>query len=70
MADDKTLGQIAFEAYVQQVRGVTYDLKPIPTWDHLTDSVRAGWEVAAIAMMTRVVNGPPKDDSLPKKEEV
>ncbi len=46
---DKSLGQIAFEAYVEAAGGKTYDAKPIPTWENLTDVVRDGWETAVIA---------------------
>jgi len=48
----KTLGQMAFEAYCEAKRGVTYDNKPIPEWTALSDDVRAGWEAAA----QRIVN--------------
>lgn len=39
----------AFAAYTSAVGGVTYDGKPIPGWDLLTDTVRAGWRAAALA---------------------
>lgn len=50
---DKTLGQIAFEAYNESKGGRTYDGKPIPGWDTLTNevglAVRKAWEAAAVA---------------------
>lgn len=53
MGEEKTLGQVAFEAYNDAKGGLTYDGKPIPSWDTLTDevglSVRAAWEAAAVA---------------------
>lgn len=42
-----TLGQIAFEAYNSAGNnpGKTWDGKDVPTWDKLSDDVRAKWEV-------------------------
>jgi hypothetical protein len=47
----KTLGQIAFEAYVKAVGGKTYDEKLIPTWENLTkgQEARDAWEAAGAA---------------------
>jgi hypothetical protein len=45
--DGKSIGQLAFEAYSEQMGGVTYDNKPIPTWDQVSKSVRDGWHKAA-----------------------
>lgn len=50
MNEEKTLGQVAFEAYNEAKGGKTYDGKPIPPWETLTDetglAVRAAWEKA------------------------
>lgn len=48
---NRTPGQIAFEAYNQSKGGLTYDGKPIPAWDTLSDEsgVKQAWEVAARA---------------------
>lgn len=50
----KTPGQIAFEVYNEAKGGKTYDGKPIPPWDTLTDetgrAVQAAWEKAAVAV--------------------
>lgn len=48
------LGRIAFEAYSKSVGGKTYDNKPIPAWDDLTDQVRAGWTTAAAEVAERL----------------
>ena len=47
MDNEKTIGQLAFEAYVEQVGGVTYDKKPIPTWTALSIHIQDGWHKAA-----------------------
>ena len=53
--NEKTPGQVAFEAYNESKGGLTYDGKPIPPWASLTDAtgeaVRRGWEVAAHAVL-------------------
>jgi len=53
--DARTPGQIAFEAYNASKGGITWDGKPIPGWDTLTNeagiAVRAGWEAAARAVL-------------------
>lgn len=45
----KALGQVAFEAYNAAVGGLTWDGKPIPGWDQITDKIRAAWNTAARA---------------------
>lgn len=42
-------GRIAFETYNDAVGGKTWDNKPIPGWDAVTDKVREGWRIAAFA---------------------
>lgn len=53
----KTSGQIAFEAYNEAKGGKTYDGKPIPPWETLTDdtgrSVQRAWEIAAAVVEHR-----------------
>ena len=49
-----TLGRIAYEAYNEAKGGLTYDGKPIPSWDSLPEKpggreVMAAWESAAKA---------------------
>lgn len=51
---DKTMGQVAFEAYRAAVKGQAYDGTPIPEWDSLDgDRLKAqgGWEAAALAVI-------------------
>lgn len=46
----KSLGQIAFETYVE-AGGITYDGKPIPGWDAVSEKVRRGWSAAASSVL-------------------
>ena len=53
MSEEKTPGQIAFEAYNESKGGLTYDGKPIPPWHELSGdraAVHRAWEAAAIAI--------------------
>lgn len=40
-------GRRAFEAYNVAVGGRTWDGKPIPGWDAITDNIREAWRTAA-----------------------
>lgn len=53
--NDKSLGQIAFEAYSESKDWKTYDGKDIPQWGALTDDVRVGWELAALAVQNELI---------------
>lgn len=47
-AADAEVGQIAYDSYVAQAGGVSLVTgAPLPTWDDLTDAIRAGWCAAA-----------------------
>lgn len=46
-------GRRAFESYNHAVGGLTYDGKPIPGWDAVTENVRDGWRMAALAVRCR-----------------
>jgi hypothetical protein len=50
---NKTPGQVAFEAYnaAGTNPGLTWDKKPVPTWENLSDDVRAKWEAAAASIV-------------------
>lgn len=55
---EKTLGQVAFEAYNESKGGLTYDGKPIPPWDELSGdraAVHSAWEVAARAAADEMI---------------
>lgn len=43
------LGRDAFDTYNHAVGGVTWDGKPIPGWDQVTDKVRDGWRMAGLS---------------------
>lgn len=74
MQPEKTPGQINFEAYAESVGGKTYDAKPIPPWDQLTDVVQAGWEAGAVGVLKEFgvpLAGEPihKGDALTKRDD-
>lgn len=43
----KDLGQLAYEAYGDQVGWHTYDQREMPTWETLAEPQRTGWGAAA-----------------------
>ena len=47
----KAPGQVAFEAYNNAGAnpGLTWDKKPVPAWENLSDDVRAKWAAAELA---------------------
>lgn len=49
-----TPGQVAFETYSAQLRGLSHDEAPTLPWAQLPDGVRAGWEAAAAAIVAGV----------------
>lgn len=67
MNDERTLGQLAFDAYStargwKDVRG-----GPIPTWDELDPAIRDAWELAAATVAqhvqeTRITYIRPRDE--------
>lgn len=54
MSNERTLGQLAFDAY-STARGWK-DVRngPIPTWDELLPEIRSAWQVAADAVVEEV----------------
>lgn len=43
-------GKTAYEAYGRDADWKTYDGRPMPTWDDLTEAVRGHWIAAALAV--------------------
>ena len=41
--DHEVFGKINYAGYVKEVGGKTWDGRPCPTWEELTDVIRAGW---------------------------
>ena len=41
--NEKTFGQIAFEAYSESVGGKTWDGKEIPPYEDLPDPIKTAW---------------------------
>jgi hypothetical protein len=45
-------GREAFNTYGFAVGGLTWDGKPIPQWEELTDRIRLAWVMAANAVLS------------------
>lgn len=54
MKDDKSLGQIAFEAYDADRGGVNFRGDPTPSWGALPGEICTAWEVQAVAIVDEV----------------
>ncbi len=48
------VGRKAYDAYVKEVGGTTYDGKPIPKWEEIQPRQRNGWRAAAMAVFDAV----------------
>lgn len=55
--NSKSLGQIAFEAYKEDLEGKTYDGKQIPNWEDLGERVKHGWEKSAEMISRGTIKG-------------
>ncbi len=53
MTPDKTLGQIAFEAYGDNREWKDWRGQPMPQWGDVRQEIRDAWEVAASAVTLR-----------------
>jgi len=51
MDNEKTVGQLCFEAYVEADDNLTYDGKTIPPWGELTKKVQRRWHKAALRVL-------------------
>ena len=51
--DEKTYGQIAFEAYCENRKNTTYDDKPIPSWDELKPDIKEAWGIATVKAISQ-----------------
>ena len=47
--DNKELTMLMYGAYAKQAGGMTYDNRPLPTWEELGDERQACWYAAADA---------------------
>jgi len=47
----KSLGQIAFEAYCEHQNWIAYNGEPIPDWDSAKPGVQEAWAAAADAVI-------------------
>lgn len=51
MMEDETYGQINYAAYCVAVESKTWDGRPCPTWDELTQKIRNAWCAGAAAVI-------------------
>jgi hypothetical protein len=49
MSNDKSLGQIAFEAYGDNREWKDWRGQPMPQWGDVREEIRVAWQVAAEA---------------------
>lgn len=58
-------GAVAYAAYCVGVGGLTFDNKPLPTFEQLGERQRAGWEAAAVTAGLRFPIGATVRDTTP-----
>lgn len=63
MPDDRTIGQIGFDAYGETAGWKTFDGRPMPRWEDLASrpegiETRRRWEVTAAAILKVVAEEP------------
>lgn len=58
-----SLGRTAFEAYRDNVQGVTYNGRPIPPWDEIAPETREAWTWSAMATIAHHVRAVASDVS-------
>lgn len=46
----KTLGQVAYEAYCENVNNLSFTGVTLPKWEDSTDNIRKAWGVAVKAV--------------------
>lgn len=51
---NKTLAEIAYEAYGRQVGWLNHQGLPMPSWDGLPPRIQAGWDAAAGAAAVEI----------------
>ena len=54
-----TLPRELYEAYIESSGGLSWDGKPCPTWENLTEAVRKHWGAAAIRAWSKLVGMAP-----------
>jgi hypothetical protein len=48
---DKSAGQVAYEAYFEQVGGFSVNAEALPAWHDQREHLRNAWEAAAAAVL-------------------
>jgi hypothetical protein len=57
MLDNRTPGQVAYEAYGAKRGWAVYGGGPMPTWDEQVPALREAWDAAAAAAIRAAGNG-------------
>lgn len=47
----QTTGQVGYDAYRKATGGLTFDGRPMPTWNELPEPIQHAWTVASAAML-------------------
>ena len=50
MGDDRSIGQVGYEAYAEQQDWKNYQGNAIPAWDEVRDDIKTAWQCAAQAV--------------------
>lgn len=61
---NKSMGEVAFDAYNTAVGGKTWDGKPIPPWAEVSTKVKIGWQRAARAICSLPAGLPASDEQM------
>jgi hypothetical protein len=52
--DQKTWGQIAYEAYCQHQEWKSWTEDPLPAWLNVRPDIKIAWEYAAVCLMEQI----------------
>ena len=55
--EEKSPGQVGYEAYGEQQSWLNYQGLPMPTWSEVPEDIKQAWEVAAAAVLAYECEG-------------
>lgn len=59
MSKEKSLGQVAYEAYCDDRAWKSYDGRALPKWEAVTKPIQRGWQMAARAVAQNIFDNEP-----------